>query len=54
MVEEDMNNDLDKQENQGHQSYIEVWFHKINKIEHHSLLQLFLIFSKSNHLVSKI
>jgi len=31
MVEEDMKNDPDKQENQEHQSYIEVWFQKIKK-----------------------
>ena len=54
MVEQDMKNNPDKQENQGNQSYIEVWFQKINKMEHHSLLQLCLILSKTNHLVSEI
>jgi len=54
MVEEYMKNNLDKRSKQGHQSYIEVWLQKIEKMEHHSLLQLCLILSKRNHLVSEI
>ena len=32
MVEEDMKNDPDKKVSQGNQSYIELWFQKINKM----------------------
>ncbi len=53
-TKEDINNDPNEQANQGHQKYIEVWFQKINKMEHHSLLQHFLISSKSKNLVSNI
>jgi len=54
MEEENIKNDLDKQANQGHQSYIEVWFKKNNMMEYQSLRQLYLIFSKSNHLIYEI
>ena len=50
MVEEDMKNDLDQQKDQGHHNYIETWFQTITKLQHHSLPQLCLILSKSNHL----
>ena len=54
MVEEDMKNDPDQQKDQGHHNYIEIWFQTVTKLQHHSLPQLCLILSKSNHLVSEI
>jgi len=54
MVEEDMKNDLDQKNHQGHHNYIEIWFQIVTKLQHHSLPQLCLIPSKSDHLVSEI
>jgi len=54
MVEEDMKNDPDKQSNQRHEIYIEVWFQTVTKLQQHSLLQLCLISSKSKHLITQI
>ena len=54
MIEEDMENDPDQQKDQGYQSYIEIWFQTVTKLQRYSLPQLCLIPSKSDHLVSKI
>ena len=54
MVEEYMKNDPDQKKDQGNHSYIEIWFQTVTKLQHHSLPQLYLILSKSNHLVSEI
>jgi len=54
MIEGDMKNDPNQQEDQGYQSYIEIWFQTVTKLQRYSLPQLCLILSKSNHLVSEI
>jgi len=54
MLEGDMKHDPDQQKNQGYQSYIEIWFQTITKLQRYSLPQLCLIPSKPNHLVSEI
>lgn len=54
MLEGDMKHNLDRQKNQGYQSYIEIWFQTITKLQQYSLPQLCLIPSKSDHLVSEI
>ena len=54
MVQEDMKKDPDKQSNQGHESYIEVWFQTVTKFQQHSLLQLHLMSSNSKHLITPI
>ena len=54
MVEEYMKNDPDKQSNQGHESYTEVCFHMVTKLQQHSLLQLHFISSKSKRLFSQL
>jgi len=54
MIEEDMENDPNQQKEQGYQSYIEVWFQTVTKLQQYFLPQLCLIPSKSNHLVSEI
>ena len=54
MIEGDMKNDPDQQKDQGYQSYIEIWFQTVTKLQQYSLPQLCLTPSKSNHLVSEI
>ena len=54
MIEGDTKNDLDQQKDQGYQSYIEIWFQTVTKLQRYSLPQLCLIPSKSDHLVSEI
>ena len=47
MVEGDMKNDPDQQKDQGYQSYIEICFQTVSKLQQYSLPQLCLIPSKS-------
>ena len=54
IVEEDMKNDPDQQNDQGHHNYIEIWFQTVTKLQQHSLLQLSLISSNSKHLITQI
>ena len=54
MLEGDMKNDPDQPKNQGYQSYIEIWFQTVTKLQQYSLPQLCLIPSKSDYLVSEI
>ena len=54
MIEGDMKNDPDQQKDEGYQSYIETWFQTVTKLQRYYLLQLCLIPSKSDHLVSEI
>ena len=54
MVEGDMKHDPDQQKDQGYQSYIEIWFQTVTKLQRYSLPQLCLIPSKSDHFVSEI
>jgi len=37
MIEEDMENDPDQQKDQGYQSYIEIWFQTVTKLQQYSL-----------------
>lgn len=54
MIEGDMKNDPDQQKNQGYQSYIEIWFQRVTKLQRYSLPQLCWIPSTLDHLVSEI
>ena len=54
MLEEDMNNDPNEQENQGNQSYFEIWFLTIIKLQQHTLLKHYLIQSQSKKFISHI
>ena len=53
MIEGDMKNDPNQQDDQGYQSYIEIWFQTVTKLQWYSLPQLCLIPSKSDHFVSE-
>lgn len=54
MIEGDMKNDPNQQDDQGYQSYIEIWFQKVTKLQWYFLPQFCLIPSKPDHLVSEI
>jgi len=54
MIEGDMKNDPNQQDDQGYQSYIEIWFQKVTKLQRYFLPKLCLIPSKPEHLVSEI
>ena len=53
MLEGDMKNDPDQPKNQGYQSYIEIWFRKVTKLQQYFLPQFCLIPSTPDHLVSE-
>ena len=40
MKEEHMENDPDQKKDQGYQSYIEIWFQMVTKLQQYSLPQL--------------
>jgi len=54
MIEGDMKNDPNQQDDHGYQSYIEIWFQKVTKLQWYFLPQFCLIPSKPDHLVSEI
>jgi hypothetical protein len=54
MIEGDMKNDPNQQDDQGYQSYIEIWFHKVTKLQQYFLPQFCLIPSTPDHFVFEI